>query len=162
MRRKLLLACAVALLGSLAVAALAADAPESDERTGAKEPSVAAPPRDSGPFALAESGVSEASDDEDVAERSRSYDRDFGSGVHIRRSRVQIMGEVADRLGVTRPRMWRALADVRRQISPRSWSDARDEGLTLLAVELDRSPRRVRRIVQDELSDRYDHGDWNR
>lgn len=150
----LILACAVVLCGTVAVVALAGDSPLADPPRGAARPTAEIAPPETGPFALAASRAEAEADA--AAERRRAAtaayaaEHEHGS----RRSsgvRGQFVARVADRLDISRRRMWRAVSDVRRQISPREWSDARDEALRMLARELEVPLRDVRRAVRIEL-----------
>ena len=154
MRRKLLLACAVALCGTAAVVAFAADSPLADPPRGAGRPAAEGSPPETGPFALAASRAE--ADADAAAERHRAAKAAYAAEHEHgdRRSsgvRGQFVARVADRLGISRRRMWRAVGDVRRQISPREWSDARDEALRMLARELEVPLPDVRRAVRTEL-----------
>jgi hypothetical protein len=154
MRRMLLLACAVGLCGTVAVVAFAADSPLAERPRGPTPGAGDAREPESGPFALAAARAqSEAS-----AERHRAAQAAYVAEhepVRSRRSapgvRVQLIARVADRLGVDRRSMWRAVKDVRRQISGREWSDARDEALRMLSRELDRPFAEVNAAVRVEL-----------
>lgn len=148
----LILACAVALCGTVAVVALAADSPPADPPRGAARPAVETSPPETGPFALAASRAEAdaAAERQRAAKAAYAAEREHGdrrsSGV-----RGQFVARVADRLDISRRRMWRAVSDVRRQISPREWSDARDEALRMLARELELPLLEVRRAVRIEL-----------
>ena len=152
----LLLACAVGLCGSVAVVALAADAPIA-ERPSTPPPGAAAdaPARESGPFALAEERAQSRMSERYRANRAAYSAHENGeyrpSTAPRAGNRVQLISRVGERLGVGRRAMWMAVADVRRQIAPRAWSDARDEALRMLARELDRPFAEVSRAVRIEL-----------
>lgn len=151
MRRILLGACVVGLCASIAVVAFATEGPATK---GPPAPSAAKPP-ESGPFALAaQRARSEASAERHRAARAAYSAHESGeyrpsTAPHGRR--IQLIARVAERLGIGRRTMWRAVGDVRRQIAPRAWSDARDEALRMLARELDRPFAEVERAVRVEL-----------
>ena len=155
MRRMLLLACAVGLCGSVAVVAFAADAPIAEPPSTPTPGGVADAPA-SGPFALAAARAqSEVSAERHRAARAAYAPHETGesrpSTAPRAGTRVQLISRVGERLGVGRRAMWMAVADVRRQIAPRAWSDARDEALRMLARELDRPFAEVSRAVRIEL-----------
>jgi hypothetical protein len=155
MRRTLIIVCAVALCGTLAVVAFAANAPIAEPPRGPAAPAKVAGPPDSGPFALAASRAqSEASAERHRAARAAyaSHENgDYRPSTAAHGARIHLISRIAARLGVGRRTMWRAVADVRRQIAPREWSNARDEALRMLARELDRPLAEVRRAVHGEL-----------
>jgi hypothetical protein len=175
MRRMLLLGSAVAVAGVIAVLAVSGGGPTALERRGPEvRKDVAAP--ESGPFALA---ATRAQADAN-AERHRAareayevsgpygddengYGRDddgrdlprIASENGTRRTRrMRFVDDLADRLDVSERRMWDAMAAVRRQISPRGFSDARDEAVAILAFELRRRPSEVSRAIRAEIRQR--------
>jgi hypothetical protein len=154
MRGMLLTGSVVALAATIAVVAFAAGGPATKgPPVSAPDPVAGAPT--SGPFALAaQRAQSEASAERHRAARAAYSAHEHGdyrpsSAPHG--ARIHLIRRVAARLGVGRRTMWRAVADVRRQISPREWSDARDEALRMLARELDRPSAEVARAVRVEL-----------
>lgn len=152
MRRMLLVACAVVLCGTVAVVAFAADSPLADPPRGAAAPAADTAAPETGPFALAATRA----EADAAAERHRAAMAAYAaehehSSVRSSGVRGQFVARVADRLGISRRRMWRGIQDVRRQISPREWSDARDEALRMLARELELPLTEVRRAVRVEL-----------
>ena len=155
MRRILRGSCVVALCGALAVVAHAADGPAS-KGPALPEPEPAADrATESGPFALAETRAqSEASAERHRAARAAYHahrEGEYRPSTAPHGRRIHLISGIAARLGVPRRAMWRAVSDVRRQIAPRTWSDARDEALRMLARELDRPFAEVRRAVRAEL-----------
>ena len=152
MRRTLLLTCAIALCGTVAVVAFAAESPLAEQPRGAAPVAEEAPAPESGPFALAASRAASDAAEERHRAAKAAYAADHEHGYrHTTSVRGQLVARIADRLGVSRRRMWRSVEDVRRQISPREWSDARDEALRMLARELELPLRQVRRAVRIEL-----------
>jgi hypothetical protein len=157
MRRMLLLACAAALVASVAVVALAADE-QLSERRGAKVPGRAAPAPDSGPFAVAAIRAQGDANAERHRAARAAYEgaRPASGSVRSRPGRARLIAGIAERLGVSRRAMWEAVAAVRRQISPRAFSDARDEAAEIMAFELDRPVAEIQRAVRAELRERLD------
>ena len=151
----LLVACAVGLCGTLAVVAFAANAPIAEPPRGPAAPAPVAGPPQSGPFALAATRAqSEASAERHRAARAAyaaHESGDYRPSTAPHGARIHLISRIAARLGVGRRTMWRAVSAVRRQISPREWSDARDEALRMLARELDLPHDAVKRAVQIEL-----------
>lgn len=152
MRRTLLLTCAIALCGTVAVVAFAAESPLAEQPRGSAPVAKEAPAPETGPFALAASRAASTA----AAERHRAAKAAYASEHEhgYRRTpgvRGQLVARIADRLGISRRRMWRSVEDVRRQISPREWSDARDEALRMLSRELDVPFAQLRRAVRIEL-----------
>ena len=183
----LLLACALALCGSVAVVAFAADAPIAEKPRGAPTPSGVPEAPLTGPFALAASRAqSEANAERHRAARAaysarqeggygagyvgQRYQSGYGNGYvsggrprayddrYGGRYRVRLIARLAERLDVERPDLWRAVAAARRQISPRTWSDARGEALAILAEELGRPVEEVERAVRIELRREFSDG----
>ena len=150
----LLGACAVALCGSVVVVAVAADGPGAGQRAAPAPQRTPQAPVD-GPFARAAARAqSEASAERHRAARAAYAVHENGSyrpSTAQRSTRVHLIARVAERLDVDLRTMWEAVVDVRRQIAPRAWSDARDESLRLLARELDRPYADVERAVRVEL-----------
>ena len=169
MRRMLLLACAAGLCGTVAVVAFAADS-SVVPREGQPTPGRHVAPPESGPFAVASAGAaSDAADERGraawaSAHREGYADHDYGEyrpssaprpASSLRSRRVRVIGGVARRLGIDRMTMSEAVLDVRRQIAPRAWSDARDEALRMLARELGLPFADVKRAVRSELRDEF-------
>jgi hypothetical protein len=168
MRRMLLLGCAVAVAGAFAVVAVGADEPAQLERRGPDLPERRAGAPTSGPFAVAAAQAQAQDQAEASAERHRAaraaHRRDYDvehdgtvprvssqGGQYPRPRRMRLIEGIAGRLGVGERRMWDAVAAVRRQISPRGFSDARDEAVAILAWELHRRPSTVARAMRAEL-----------